>query len=159
MGTERTTDPDDIRGWQRLAANVTTSGRLLADEVARLKGIGVRRVINLALDDHPEALPDEAALLAAAGIAYTHIPVPFNAPDEAHFSEFCDAFGSEGPVHLHCIMNWRVSAFLYRYNRDVAGMAEPEARALMERQWSPETNAHPAAKAWAEFITERQSPA
>ncbi len=149
-------DPDDIRGWQRLDANVTTSGRLLADDVARLKDLGVRRVINLALDEHPEALPDEAALLAAAGIAYTHIPVPFDAPNEAHFAEFCDAFGGDdGPVHVHCIMNWRVSAFLYRYNRDVTAMPEPAARKLMEQHWSPDTSTHPAAPVWAEFIAGR----
>lgn len=148
-------DPEDIRGWQRLDPVVTTSGRLLAQDVARLKDIGVRRVINLALDDHPEALAEEAGLLAAAGIAYRHIPVPFDAPGEAHFAEFCGAFDGYGPVHVHCIMNWRVSAFLYRYNRDVSGMPEPEARALMERHWSPDTSSHPAAMVWAEFIAPR----
>ena len=117
-------DPDDIRGWQRLSANVTTSGRLLPADVERLKAIGVQRVINLALADHPEALPEEAALLAAAGIAYSHIPVPFGAPGESHFTQFCAAIGHAGPVHVHCIMNWRVSAFFYRYNRDVTGMPE-----------------------------------
>ncbi|HVR90736.1 MAG TPA: protein tyrosine phosphatase family protein [Novosphingobium sp.] len=148
-------DPDDIRGWQRLDANVTTSGRLLTEDVARLKNVGVRHVINLALDDHPEALPDEAGLLAAAGIAYTHIPVPFDAPSEAHFEEFCDAFGGGGPVHVHCIMNYRVSAFLYRYNRDVSGILESAARAQMEQHWSPDTSDHPAAQVWARFIAPR----
>ncbi len=85
--------------------------------------IGVRHVINLALDDSPDALPDEAAKLAAAGIGYTHIPVPFDAPDEQHFDAFRNALKQAGdaPVHVHCIMNWRVSAFFYRLNRDNAG--------------------------------------
>ena len=147
------TDPIDMRGWQRLAADTTASGRVEETDVARLADIGVRHVINLALDTHPDALADEAALLAAQGIAYTHIPVPFDAPGEAHFAAFQSAL-EQGPrpVHVHCIMNWRVSAFFYRHNRDSLEMPEPEARALMEVHWSPETSDYPGAGAWAEFI-------
>jgi hypothetical protein len=36
------------------------------------------------------------------------------------------------PVHVHCIANYRVSAFFYRYRRDVLGMDEARARAGME---------------------------
>ncbi len=42
------------------------------------------------------------------------------------------------PVHVHCIANYRVSAFFYRYRRDVLGMNEAEARAEMEQVWHPE---------------------
>lgn len=146
-------DPEDIRAWQRLGPRITTSGRLSEVDIARLMAIGVGHVINLAMADHPEALAQEADLLAAHGIAYTHIPVPFDAPSESHFAAFCTALAAaDTPIHVHCIANWRVSAFFYRYNRAVLGMAEPQARALMERQWSPETADHPAAPAWAAFI-------
>lgn len=146
-------DPDNIPCWQRLDARTTTSGRIAAGDIARLAEIGVRRVINLALVDSPGALADEAALISAAGLQYSHIPVPFGAPEEAHFAEFCAALeASSEPVHVHCIMNWRVSAFFYRYNRDVRGMDQAAARALMELQWSPQTSESPDAPAWARFI-------
>jgi len=143
-------DPADIRGWQRLSDSVTTSGRLEEADVGRLTEIGVKQVVNLALDSHPEALADEAGKFAAQGIAYTHIPVPFDAPDETHFAAFRAAV-EQGPqpVHVHCIMNWRVSAFFYRLHRDEHGMPETEARALMAQQWVPESGEYPA---WAEFI-------
>lgn len=145
-------DPDDIRAWQRLGADLTTSGRLEEHDPARLAAIGVHHVINLALDNHPEALAGEADKLAAHGIAYTHIPVPFDAPDDTHFAAFCAALeGADGPVHVHCVMNWRVSAFVYRYHR-MRGMAEAEARALMEAQWSPDKSDNPAAAVWASFV-------
>jgi hypothetical protein len=48
-------------------------------------------------------------------------------------------------VHVHCIANYRVSAFFYRYRRDVLGMNEAEARAEMEQVWHPEG-------VWAVFI-------
>jgi uncharacterized protein (TIGR01244 family) len=146
-------DPADIRAWQRLTESITTSGRLQEHDPARLAAIGVRHVINLALADHPEALPGAEAAFSARGIAYTHIPVPFDAPTDVHYAAFVDALeASEQPVHVHCIANWRVSAFFYRYHRDACGMPEAEARALMERQWSPRRSDHPAAPKWAAFI-------
>jgi protein tyrosine phosphatase (PTP) superfamily phosphohydrolase (DUF442 family) len=145
-------DPDDIRGWQRLDPLTTTSGKLLDGDPARLAAIGVKHVINLALDDSPEALPDEAEKLAAAGLRYTHIPVPFDAPAEHHFRAFLEAYDENEATHVHCIMNWRVSAFFYRINRDFRGMAEREARALMHVHWAPERSGDPRSKVWAEFI-------
>ena len=149
-------DPSDIRAWQRLSERVTTSGRLQEPDPARLAEIGVRHVINLAMPDHPEALPDAEDAFAAQGIAYIHIPVPFAAPEEAHYQAFVEALeATEGPVHVHCIMNWRVSAFFYRYHRDACGMLEPEARALMEQQWSPEQSDYPGASQWAALVAEK----
>ncbi len=149
-------EPADIRGWQRLSGAITTSGRLEDNDVARLAALGVRHVVNLALDSHPEALADEADKFAAQGIAYTHIPVPFDAPDEAHFAAFRAAL-EQGlvPVHVHCIMNWRVSAFFYRLHRDHDGMPEAEARALMAQQWLPDASEKPEWRVWADFIAQK----
>lgn len=150
-------DPEDIPCWQRLDARTTTSGRLSPGDPARLAAAGVRHVVNLAMADSPGALAEEDSLMAAAGLRYTHIPVPFDAPDDRHFAAFRQALEADGgPVHVHCIMNWRVSAFFYRYNRDCRGMPEAEARALMERQWSPETTQNPAGPAWVRFIAGEQ---
>lgn len=129
-------DPVDIRGWQRLSDRVTTSGKLDPGDPARLAGSGVCHVINLALDEHPEALADEAGAMAAQGIAYTHIPVPFDAPEPGHYAAFKAAIAGDDPVHVHCIMNWRVSAFFYLLHLE-QGMPEAEARSLMAQQWDP----------------------
>jgi protein tyrosine phosphatase (PTP) superfamily phosphohydrolase (DUF442 family) len=110
-------DPADIRNWQRRADGITTSGKLEAD--------------------HPEALADEAALMAAEGIAYTHIPVPFDAPTLAHVAALEQAMAAHpGPTHVHCIMNWRVTAFFYLIDR-ASGVPEREARARMAAVWNP----------------------
>ena len=130
-------DPADIRNWLRRADGITTSGKLEPHDPARLAAIGVRHVVNLALDSHPEALADEAALLAAAGIAYTHIPVPFDAPSRDHVAALAEALRRHpGPHHVHCIMNWRVTAFFYLLDC-AAGVPEPEARARMALVWNP----------------------
>ena len=151
-GTEPAMDPDDIRGWQRLSAEVTTSGKLTPDDPARLAAIGVCHVVNLALDSHEDALADEGEVLAAEAIGYSHIPIPFDAPGEEHYAAFKAALDeAAGPVHVHCIMNWRVSGLFYRLHRE-QGMPETEARALMQQQWDPFASDHPAAQAWAGLI-------
>lgn len=133
----KTGDPADIRNWQRRADGITTSGKLEPHDPARLAAIGVRHVVNLALDTHPEALADEAVLLAAQGIAYTHIPVPFDAPAPAHVAALGQALAAHpGPHHVHCIMNFRVTAFFYLIDIG-AGVPEPEARARMAAVWNP----------------------
>ena len=151
-------DPDNIRNFQRLSPHWTTSGKLCADDLDSLTAIGVVHVINLGLDDHPEALADEAGHLAARGIGYSHIPVPFDAPEDTHYAAFVAALegAEDAPVHVHCIMNYRVSAFFYRYHREVLAMPEPEARAVMARQWDPLASDRAETKAWSDFLDSRK---
>ncbi len=148
-------DPGAIRNFQRLSPRWTTSGRLRAEDLDGLAAIGVAHVINLALDNHPEALADEAGQLAARGIAYSHIPVPFDAPGEGHYAAFVAALEGAGdaPVHVHCILNYRVSAFFYRYHCDTLGMAERLARTLMTQQWNPLDPDRAETTAWVGFLS------
>lgn len=147
-------DPTEIRAFQRLDHRTTTSGRLRDEDLDALAAIGVGQVINLALDSHPEALGDEAGKLAARGIGYTHIPVPFGAPGEDHYRDFTAALdgANAAPVHVHCIMNYRVSAFFYRWHRETGALDEAAARALLIQQWNPQASDRPECRAWAEFL-------
>ena len=148
------TDPTAIRAFQRIDARTTTSGRLRDEDLDTLAAMGVGHVVNLALDSHPEALADEAGKLAARGIDYTHIPVPFDAPNDDHYRAFLAALDAAGerPVHVHCIMNYRVAAFFYRYHREIAGLDEGAARALLIQQWDPQASDRPESRLWAEFL-------
>ena len=151
-GADLPADPDDIRNWQRRPDGITTSGRLLPGDPARLAAIGVRHVVNLALDDHPEALTGEAELLALHGIGYTHIPVPFDAPTLEHVAALKAALeGTEGPVHVHCIMNYRVTAFFYLLDR-ARGLSEADASARMAAVWNPRTSDEPMAQPWKALL-------
>lgn len=146
-------DPRHIACWQRLSDGVTTSGHLEPADFDALEALGVRHVVNLAMGNHPLVLPDAGERFAARSMGYAHIPVPFDAPEELHFAAFREAVeAAPRPLHVHCIMNWRVSAMFYRWHREVEGMDEGKARAIMNRQWEPETNDYPGAAAWARFI-------
>lgn len=145
-------DPVEISAWRRLDDRLTSSGQPTEAQLADLHALGVEHVINLALHTHERALPDEAASVSALGMAYTHIPVSFDAPTEDDFAQFCTAMAATGTakVHVHCIINARVSAFLYRYRRDVLGMDDAQARAAMESVWQP-------GGVWAAFIGDTAS--
>ncbi len=140
-------DPKEIYNWHRLDDRVTTSGQPSEQQLAEIRDLGVRHIVNLGLHTHEKALPDEAASVARLGMTYIHIPVDFQNPTDQDFNEFCTVMDElkEVPVHVHCIANARVSAFLYRYRRDVLGMDEARARAEMEAVWKPNA-------VWARFI-------
>ena len=147
-------DPIHIHNWQRFDTQITTSGQPSEAELAELAALGIGHVINLGLHSHERALPDEAASVVAVGMRYTHIPVAFGAPTQNDFERFCAALAAIGdaPVHVHCILNLRVSAFLYRYRREVLGWDEAAARAPMEEIWRP-------GGVWADFIGDTDSVA
>lgn len=134
------TDPTDIRNWRRLDPRVTTSGQPTEDQLAALAGLGVRQVVNLGLHTHERALADEAASVAALGMGYSHIPVDFQNPTPADLAAFCALMDDlqDQMVHVHCIANYRVSAFFYRYRIDVLGWPEDRARADLDAVWTPE---------------------
>jgi len=145
-------DPVDIRNWVRRDDGVTTSGKLEQGDPARLASLGVRHIINLALDDHPEALANEAEAMAAHGIAYTHIPVPFDAPTREHIDAMNKAIASGAkPVHVHCIANYRVTAFFYVLDC-ASGVAEQEARAHMAKVWDPLASDDPRTEPWRALL-------
>jgi protein tyrosine phosphatase (PTP) superfamily phosphohydrolase (DUF442 family) len=106
-------DPDAIYNWRRLDDRITTSGQPTEPQLADIHALGVRHVINLGLHSHEKALPDEAASVSRLGMTYIHIPVDFQNPTDADFAQFCSAMeqSKEVAVHVHCIANYRVSAF------------------------------------------------
>jgi protein tyrosine phosphatase (PTP) superfamily phosphohydrolase (DUF442 family) len=140
-------EAEGIAGWLRIDARLTTSGQPSEAQLGALQALGVETVINLGLHSHAQALADEAASVAGLGMAYVHIPVLFEAPGEADFARFCEVMAETAGqrVHVHCIANMRVSAFLCRYRRDVLGVDAGAARAAMERIWRPEG-------VWAAFV-------
>ena len=133
-------DPEAIYNWQRLDNRITTSGQPTEKQLVDIHALGVRHIVNLGLHTHEKALPDEAASVSRLGMTYLHIPVDFQNPIDDDFDQFCAVMEQlKGvPVHVHCIANYRVSAFFYRYRRDVLGVGEATARAGMEQIWHPE---------------------
>jgi protein tyrosine phosphatase (PTP) superfamily phosphohydrolase (DUF442 family) len=133
-------DPTDIYNWRRLDERLTTSGQPTEEQLRAIAGLGVETVVNLGLHTHAKALPDERASVTALGMAYVHQPVEFSAPTAADLERFCDLMDRlQGrTLHVHCIANWRVSAFLYRWRIDRLGWDRDRARVDLDAIWTPE---------------------
>ena len=141
-------DPDDILNWRRVDDRITLSGQPSSAQLQRLGDSGVTHVINLGPHESPDALPGEPDILAGLGIRYHYIPVDFDAPTEADYHAFCDALDQTGGarVHIHCIYNARVSAFMLRYAMEGRGGGPiAAARARMDSIWRP-------GGVWAAFL-------
>jgi len=133
-------DPVEIYNWRRLGPILTTSGQPNEAQLARIAALGAEQVINLGLHTHEKALADEAASVAALGMTYVHIPVDFANPTEADLEAFYAAMEALNgrAAHVHCIANYRVSAFIYRYRIDRLGWSPADARPDLEAIWRPE---------------------
>ena len=134
------TDLTEIYNWRRLDERVTTSGQPTESQLCALAGLGVRHVVNLGLHTHEKALADEAASVAGLGMSYTHLPVDFHNPTPTDLQAFYETMERlDGQmIHVHCIANYRVSAFFYRYRIDVLRWPEERARGDLEAIWRPD---------------------
>ena len=133
-------DPEDTYHWRRLDGRLTTSGQPSEDQLAAIAGLGATHVVNLGLHTHEKALADEAATVAGLGMTYIHQPVEFSAPTRADLDAFFAVMKAlDGrTIHVHCIANYRVSAFIYRWRIEVLGWDEAAARADLDAVWRPE---------------------
>ena len=67
---------------------IGSSGQPSEAQFSELAESGYQVIINLAMHDSDEAIANEGALVAALAMTYIHMPVPFDAPSDEHFSTF-----------------------------------------------------------------------
>ena len=87
------------------------------DQIQSLAQAGFEVVINLALDQSPDATPEEDALATRLGVKYIHIPVIWEHPQPSDLEKFFDAMqqSNGSKIFVHCVLNLRVSVFVYLY--------------------------------------------
>lgn len=104
-----------------ITAGLVTSGQPSAQALATLGRLGFQAVIYLAPETVADAVKEEPELLAAQGIEFVHVPIPFAAPNEQHFLAVAAALERlhGRKVLVHCQVNMRASSmvFLYRVLR------------------------------------------
>lgn len=144
---------ETIFNYLPLTPALVTAGQPTELQLAAVKAAGFQRVINLAPHGLENSLADEAAVIAALGMDYVHIPVDFKNPGEAEFAAFCAAMqtAEKQKTLVHCAANMRVSAFVYRYRTQVLGEDKALAEQDLHRIWKPFAE-------WETFI-ERPAPA
>lgn len=133
-----------------ISPTLVTAGQPTRESLQRLKAEGYAAVISLAPRNTPDAVKDQAEILAAQGIEFVHIPIPWQAPEAKHLQATAAALNRlQGQkVLLHCQMNMRASALAFLYR--TVYMKEDPATAWVDvkRLWTPKDQ-------WAGFIDEQ----
>lgn len=142
---------NDILNYHPLTPEIATSGQPTPEQFRSIAADGYQAVINLAMPDSDDALANEGSLVTGLGMSYHHIPVPFEAPTEAHLEQFTGLLQALAgrKVWVHCQVNARVSAFMYRYLRETRGVDEEAATTPLLRKWRPRMDS-----VWRAFLGE-----
>ena len=129
-----------------------SSGQLTEKDIARLPGLGIEAVINLALPISSNALLGEAEFVTRQGIAYIQIPVKWERPELHQLMQFFGTLKAfEGrKVWVHCAKNMRVSAFIYLYRKLCLAESEEASAHPMREVWVPN-------EIWQTFIRDALS--
>lgn len=102
-----------IPGFRQPRAQLLTGGQPGIDAWSRMDAAGVRTIINLRTDEELDGR-DEAAEVAAAGLAYRRLPVAgagdITAANALALWRLIDEV--DGPVVVHCASGNRVGALL-----------------------------------------------
>ena len=133
------TDLHEITNFVQLTPDVGTSGQPRREQFETIAGAGYAAVVNLALPTSDNAVPDEGSVVTGSGMSYFHIPVDFAAPTVEDLRTFIGVMRAlEGrQVWVHCVVNARVSAFMYHYLRHARGLDEAAARSPVLAKWEP----------------------
>lgn len=136
-----------ISNYKAISETLASSGQPYEMQFNEIAEAGFEVVINLAMPNSENAIPDEGHIVTARKMVYVHLPVPFEAPTSEHLRSFIglmQAFQGK-KCWIHCAVNKRVSAFLYQYFRLVQRMSSEEARKVIIAGWQPD-------KVWREFM-------
>lgn len=140
---------EEIYNFLRLSENLSSGGMPKAEQLRDGAAKGVQVVINLAPQDVPDALPEEAALVHELGMQYINIPVKWDTPTKDGLDQFMNAMDEhrEQKVFVHCQANYRASAFISMYRILRQGWEQEPALQVMHKIW--DEDAYPV---WKMFI-------
>ena len=135
---------------------LSSSGQIAPEHMPLLQSLGVKTVVNLAVYNE-EYNGSENQWVVERGMTYIHLPVDFDRPtssDLERFYQLMDALADE-TVWVHCIANYRASAFTYLYRINERGDSRKDAKALLDQIWTDELlDEYPQ---WAELMTRHES--
>jgi len=145
----------DIYNYLFYHDQLSSSGMPTAEQMSSVAEAGVELVINLALHDVTNAIPNETELVNSLGIQYINIPVNWSTPTRDGFNIFMDAMdvNKDRKIHVHCEANFRASAFITMYRILRLGWKPEDAFAVMHTIW--DEDAYPVWKMFIEDTVKR----
>ncbi|MUH01319.1 phosphatase [Scytonema sp. UIC 10036] len=138
---------ENIYNFLQITNSIATSGQPTKEQFLAIKQAGYELVVNLALPESTNALPDEKQIVESQDMDYVHIPVVWEKPTIENVKEFFSVMeaNADKKVFVHCAANMRVSAFIYLYRYLYTGITEEEAKQDLHKIWVPN-------ETWQKFI-------
>jgi protein tyrosine phosphatase (PTP) superfamily phosphohydrolase (DUF442 family) len=140
---------EQILNFVQLTDSIATAGQPTAEQFRDIAAAGYSVVVNLAVPDSHNAVPNEGSLVTATGMTYVNIPVKWEDPtlvDLQRFLRTMRAFEGER-IFVHCAMNMRVSAFMFHYLTLERGLPPERARSPILEKWAPKMD-----EVWKRFL-------
>ena len=129
----------EILNFYQITSLVATSGQPTKDQFHLIAKLDYDVVVNLGMHDSDNVLVDEGNIVTSLGMSYVHIPVPFESPLPTHLHDFFNAMTAfDGKkIFVHCVVNARVSAFMYQYLTLKKGLDTDTATSPLLEKWLP----------------------
>lgn len=137
----------EILNFVEFTGKLGTAGQPRPEQFAIIAEAGYTTIVNLATPDSRRGLENEEKYATVCGLTYINIPVVWENPtlrDVQQFFAVMDA-RPNAKIFLHCIVNYRATAFAFLYSVLQLGMPVAEAKAIMHQVWEPYD-------AWQRFI-------
>ncbi len=132
----------DIINYLKVTEKISTSGQPTAEQFEKIAQEGHEIVINLAVVHSEGKIEHEDDIVTSLGMNYIHIPVDFLEPTVKNLKDFIEILTalSHKKVWVHCIMNYRVSAFMYVYHKYILKTPFENINLEVFEEWSPDEN-------------------
>lgn len=129
----------DVLNFLQISEFVGTGGQPTAEQFSEIEAAGYGVIVNLAMADSSNALPNEAELVREQRMEYVHIPVVWEDPRDVDLDRFFEvmALYRDRKIFVHCALNWRVSSFVYLYRVIQQGVPMKVAGESLFKIWKP----------------------
>jgi len=130
----------EIINYIKINDNISSSGQPTKEQFEEIAKDNYEIIINLSSHNSENKLENEDEILSKLGLIYIHLPVDFLSPTKKNLKDFIDilSFFSEKKVWVHCIMNYRVSAFMYVYHKYILKTPFENINLEVFEKWSPD---------------------
>jgi len=127
-----------ILNYIKVDKNISTSGLLSKKQIKQIAKKNFDVIINLSEDDD-RSLNNENKIVTKNGMVYIHIPISWANPQQDRMNLFLhilDAFIKQNKkVFIHCMKNYRVSVFIYRYKKDI--LKQKNVKFIAPKEYKP----------------------
>jgi protein tyrosine phosphatase (PTP) superfamily phosphohydrolase (DUF442 family) len=139
---------ESIFNYYKVTEQISTSGQPTEVEFNLIAKNGFEVIVNLASPNSPEKLEFEDEIITELGLKYIHIAVEWDNPKQEQLEFFCQIMQalSDKKVWVHCIANYRVSAFMLYYTQKYLNFNKNQATSPLFNEWQPNTT-------WQNFLS------